>query len=323
MLSDLKRIWAIFIPAERRKAVWMLLLMVLMAGAEILGVLSIMPFLSVLSRPAVIHENFLLSAAYERFGFRDAREFTLALGFASITLVMASSAFKMVTLHVLNRFVHLLRHTISSRLLSRYLHQPYEFFLARNPSALGKNVLSEVDQLMFQLVQPLSQLTAQGCVVLAMAVLIFLYDPLTATCIVTVLGLLYGVIYGFVRKRLGLIGHERTAANGRRYKACNEALGGIKTGHVEGNNEHAVMLDIEGKAYVTVPVPEPLTYNVLANGGLAINEQREFSIAPGGVLTAMIGDGQVTDAKISALNVNKLVQTDGDELILNGGTANA
>lgn len=106
-------------------------------------------------------------------------------------------------------------------------------------------------------------------------------------------------------------------------QATAEALGGIKTGHVEGNNEHAVMLDIEGKAYVTVPVPEALTYGVLSNGGLAINENREFSIAAGGVLTSMIGDGQVTDAKISALNVNKLVQTDGDELILNGGTANA
>ena len=104
-------------------------------------------------------------------------------------------------------------------------------------------------------------------------------------------------------------------------QATAEALGGIKTGHVEGNNEHAVMLDIEGKAYVTVPVPEALTYGVLSNGGLAINENREFSIAAGGVLTSMIGDDQVTDAKISAVNVNKLVQTDGDELILNGGDA--
>lgn len=106
-------------------------------------------------------------------------------------------------------------------------------------------------------------------------------------------------------------------------QATAEAFGGIKTGHVEGNNEHAVVLDTEGKAYVTVPVPEALTYGVLSNGGLAINENREFSIAQGGILTAMIGDGQVTDAKISALNVNKLVQTNGDELILNGGTANA
>nr|DAQ85364.1 MAG TPA: hypothetical protein [Caudoviricetes sp.] len=104
-------------------------------------------------------------------------------------------------------------------------------------------------------------------------------------------------------------------------QATAEAFGGIKTGHIEGNNEHAVVLDTEGKAYVTVPMPEALTYGVLANGGLAVNTNREFSIADGGVVTAMIGDGQVTDAKISAVNVNKLVQTEGDELILNGGDA--
>lgn len=228
MTNDLKKIWTIFTPAERHKALWMMVLVVLMALADTLGVLSIMPFLSVLGRPAIIHENTMLNAAYERFSFHDARGFILALGLASITLVLASSAFRTVTQHVLNRFVHLLRHAISSRLLSRYLHQPYEFFLARNPSGLGKNVLSEVDQLMFQMIQPLSLLLAQGSVVLAMGVLIFVYDPLTALCIITVLGLLYGVIYGLVRKRLGIIGHEREVANEQRYQACNEALSGIK-----------------------------------------------------------------------------------------------
>lgn len=104
-------------------------------------------------------------------------------------------------------------------------------------------------------------------------------------------------------------------------QATAEALGGIKTGHVEGNNEHAVVLDTEGKAYVTVPVPEALTYDVLIGGGLAINAEREFSIAAGGILTSMIGDNQVTDEKIGSVNVNKLIQTTGDELILNGGDA--
>ena len=104
-------------------------------------------------------------------------------------------------------------------------------------------------------------------------------------------------------------------------QATAEALGGIKLGHTEGANEHAVVLDTEGKAYVTVPVPEALTYGVLSNGGLAINENREFSIAAGGVLTSMIGDGQVTDAKIAAVNVNKLYQSEGYELVLNGGDA--
>ena len=228
MLADLAKIRNILTPAERGKAGWMLVLVVLMAAAETLGVLSIMPFLSVLGRPDIIHENPLLQAVYTRLGLASERQFIIALGLASIATVIFSSAFKTVTLHALNRFVHMLRHSISARLLSRYLHQPYEFFLERNSSALTKNVLSEVDQLLFELIQPLSQLIAQGVVVVAMTLLIFIYDPATALFIVAVLGLFYGAIYGLVRKRLARIGRERQAANTHRYQTCNEALSGIK-----------------------------------------------------------------------------------------------
>lgn len=228
MPDVLKKIWGLLTPPERRKAKWMLLLVFLMALAETAGVVSIMPFLSVLSRPAVIHELPWLDALYTRLGFGEYRPFIQLLGVVSIVLVVGSSLFKTLTLHVLNRFVHLQRHSLSTRLLSRYLHQPYEFFLTHNPSVLAKNVLSEVDQLVFDLIQPLSQLLAQGVLALAMVALIFYYDPVTAACTVTVLGLLYGGIYGLARKHLARIGRERQAADAQRYQACNEALGGIK-----------------------------------------------------------------------------------------------
>jgi len=127
--------------------------------------------------PAVIHELPWLDALYTRLGFGEYRPFIQLLGVVSIVLVVGSSLFKTLTLHVLNRFVHLQRHSLSTRLLSRYLHQPYEFFLTRNPSVLAKNVLSEVDQLVFDLIQPLSQLLAQGVLVLAMVALIFTTTP--------------------------------------------------------------------------------------------------------------------------------------------------
>jgi ABC-type bacteriocin/lantibiotic exporter with double-glycine peptidase domain len=228
MTNDLKKIWAIFTPAERRKSAWMLMLVALMALAETGGVLSIMPFLSVLGRPDVIHQNHWLQLAYDRLGFEDARSFLIALGLVSIATVLGSSVFKTIVLHLLNRFIHLLRHSVSARVLSRYLRQPYEFFLTRNPSVLSRNVLSEVDQLLFNLIQPLSQLIAQGAVVLAILLLVFLYNPLTALAIVMVVGLLYGGIYGLVRKRLVRIGTERQAANAHRFQSCNEVLGGIK-----------------------------------------------------------------------------------------------
>ncbi|MDR2614291.1 MAG: ABC transporter ATP-binding protein/permease, partial [Candidatus Accumulibacter sp.] len=227
-VASVSKIWKVFTPAERRKAVWMLVLVILMAMAETVGVISIMPFLSVLGRPTIVEENTLLRAAYRYSGFTRTRDFTVALGFVSIVLVVASSAFKTVALHLINRFVHLERHSLSVRLLARYLRQPYEFFLTHNPSILEKNVLSEVDQLIFNLIQPLSQLLAQGAVVVAMVTLIFLYDAPMTVCIVAAISLLYGLIYGLVRKRLERIGEERQMADGERYKSCYEALGGIK-----------------------------------------------------------------------------------------------
>lgn len=228
MRHTLRQVWSLFTPAEQRKAVWMLLLALCMAVAETAGVISIMPFLSVLARPDIIQENPWLHAIYTRLGFTEQSRFITALGVASIVLVITSSLFKTVTQHLLNRFVHLLRHSISSRLMARYLAQPYEFFLSRNSAELSKSVLAEVDMLMGNLIQPMSQVIAQGIIVLAMLALVFAYNPWTALAIVLVVGTLYGVIYRLVRKRLRRMGEEMQAVNKERYQACNEALHGIR-----------------------------------------------------------------------------------------------
>ncbi|MEJ5150559.1 ABC transporter ATP-binding protein [Comamonas sp. MYb396] len=228
MHNTLQKIWALFTSGERRRTVLMLVLVILMALAETMGVLSIMPFLTVLARTDVIHENAWLSAAYQHFSFTSTNAFIIALGFTSMALVIASSLFKAVTLHTINRFIYMLRHSLSARLLSRYLHQPYEFFLTRNPAELSKNVLSEADQLTFSLLQPLAQLIAHGTVMLAIVALIVAYDPLMAAGIVVAVGLLYIVIYLLVRGRLRRMGRARQEADAGRYKSCSEALAGIK-----------------------------------------------------------------------------------------------
>lgn len=228
MNETLKKTWGLFTPPEQRKALLMLALVVLMALVETLGVVSIMPFLSVLGRPEVVDEHPLLRQVHAWTGADDIQAFIVMLGLASMVVVVLSSIFKTVTIHLLNRFIHLQRHSLSSRLLGAYLHQPYEFFLENNSSTLSKNVLSEVDQVTFELLQPLSQLIAQGAIVLAMVLLVFAYDPLVAIHIVATVTVLYGTIYLFVRKRLARIGGERQAANAQRYQACNEALSGIK-----------------------------------------------------------------------------------------------
>lgn len=98
--------------------------------------------------------------------------------------------------------------------------------------------------------------------------------------------------------------------------AADDAFGGIKTGYASSETKRAVELDEEGKAFVEVPAAIAYT----AGAGLT-KEGNEFKIANGGILTAMIGDAQVTDAKIVSMDVNKLSQAEGDVLVLDGGQA--
>lgn len=228
MLIDLQKLWGILTPQERRKTIVILALVTVMAMVETGGVISIMPFLAVLARTDVIFENSWLNWAYTTFNFTNSKNFMQALGVLSIAMVVGSSLFKTVILHIVNRFVFFLRHHLSVRLLERYLQQPYEFFLMHNSSLLSRNVLSEIDELLNGLIKPISQLIAQGAVVVAILVLLFAYNPVIAIFIVLSVSALYGAIYLLVRKRLNRIGHERQLSNGKRFQACNEVLGGIK-----------------------------------------------------------------------------------------------
>lgn len=89
--------------------------------------------------------------------------------------------------------------------------------------------------------------------------------------------------------------------------ATNEAVGGFKTGYASTETNRAVQIDSETKT-AFVNIPAAMTY--AAGAGLSLT---------GG--TFAIKDKGVTDAMIDSVNVDKLTQTAGTYLTLNGGNA--
>jgi ABC-type uncharacterized transport system fused permease/ATPase subunit len=85
-----------------------------------------------------------------------------------IFIVIFSTIFKIITQYAVNRFASLQRHYFSTRLLKIYLQQNYEFFIQRNSATLVKNILSEVDQLIWTMILPALTLMSYGVVLLAM-----------------------------------------------------------------------------------------------------------------------------------------------------------
>lgn len=249
MLSSLKQLWQILSPLDKRKVIYVFILVMGMAFIESAGVISIMPFLAVLSNPNVVESNSYLKQLYDFTGAANKQNFILYLGFLSLFVVMCSTVFKIVTQYAVNRFASLQRHYFSTRLLKTYLQQNYEFFIQRNSATLAKNILSEVDQLIWTMILPALTLMSYGVVLLSMVGILLLYDPLMAIATAFVLGLFYASIYILVRKKLTQIGQEFTQANKERYQTCQEALAGIKDVMIN-NAEHGYIKQFEESSRV-------------------------------------------------------------------------
>nr|WP_155998044.1 ABC transporter ATP-binding protein [Thioalkalivibrio sp. ALMg13-2] len=220
-------------------------MVIVMAMLETAGVASVMPFLTVLGNPDVVQTNPVLNAVYEGLGFSTVDAFIFSLGAAAFGLILFSAFFRSLTHYVMNRFIEMRRHSIGKRLLETYLRQPYAFFLDRHSGDMAKNILSEVDQLVLNVLRPGMQMVAYSVVIFSLVVLLIVVDPWLALGVAVVIGGLYGLIFGAVRGILGRVGRDRARANQERFTAASEALGGIKDIKLLGL-EHAYLSRFDG-----------------------------------------------------------------------------
>ncbi len=228
MFYTLKQLWQILTPLDKRKLLLVLALVMIMAFIEAAGVVSIMPFLAVLSNPKIIESNAILKKLYDLFSSHTPQQFIMYLGILSLIVVVVSTCIKILAQFSLNRFSSLQRHYFATRLLRIYLQQNYDFFIQRNSATLIKNILSEVDQLITIMIIPALNVMSYGVVLLAMIGILLVYDPVMAISTASVLGGFYITIFWLVRKKLDQIGKSFTEANSERHQTCQEALGGIK-----------------------------------------------------------------------------------------------
>ena len=224
----LRQLWQTLTPRQRRQVVLLAVAVVVMALLEVANVMAIMPFLSAAADPSSVRQHPFLGAVAERLGIDDDRLFLILLGIAVFTLLLLSNAWTAMTTWLEARLVWSWNHAWSSRILRRYVYQPYPFFLGRNTADLLKNVLSEVEQLAAQLLVPGVEAVGQAVVVLALVVAMVLVEPGAALLATVVVGGSYAIVFRATRRKLAQVGTERVAANERRFRAASDVLAGIK-----------------------------------------------------------------------------------------------
>ena len=230
-MNILNKIIYLLTLQEKKKAALLMVMIIIMAILDMIGVASIMPFLTVLTNPAVIEKNSILSFMYDKSSIvnvGNTQEFIIALGVLVFFVLIFSLAFKALTTYAQIRFVEMREYSIGKRLMQGYLSQPYSWLMGRNSADLSKTIFSEIHLVMIQAVSPMFILISSTAVVIAISILLIIINPFIAFMISFTLGLAYWIIYTFVRGYLKVIGQKRLEVNQIRFTTVSEAFGAAK-----------------------------------------------------------------------------------------------
>jgi ATP-binding cassette, subfamily B, bacterial PglK len=244
-MQTFKKLLFLLNTHERKRAGLLIIMIMIMALLDLIGIASVLPFVAVLTNPGFIETNAILNIMFQAssiFGVKNDKEFLFTLGTLVFVLLIISLTFKVLTIYAQVRFISMREYNISKRLLEGYLHQSYSWFLSRNSADLGKNILSEVSQVIANGMYPLIELISKGFVAIALIILIIIVDPKLALIVGVSLSGCYVSFFYFIRTFLVRIGKESLINNKLRFAAINQAFGATKEIKVGGLEQHYIKL---------------------------------------------------------------------------------
>ena len=233
----LKELYSLLTEEQRKKLLRLQILVVLMAFAEIAGVVSIGPFMALVGDMDQLQGEGFIAEIYRFSGLAGPRAFLFWLGVGVLAVLTASALVSMFTVWRLSMYGARVGAELSSRLFNHYMHQPWLFHSSGSSSQLTNQIAQECQRVTGAIINPLMQMNAKLVMATLMAVAIFLYNPLVALIGLAVFTLAYLMLYRTVRRRLVRNGQRITQAQRWRFKLMGEGFGGIKDALLLGRQE--------------------------------------------------------------------------------------
>jgi ATP-binding cassette, subfamily B, bacterial PglK len=240
MLQTIKKLFFLISYHNQKKVILLLVMILVMALLDAIGVASIVPFIGIILNPKLVESNFTVKELFNfssNFGVENIQDFFLFITILFFFIFIFSLVFKTLTLYFQLKFVMMREYSIGSTIIKKYFHQPYSWFLNRHTSDLSKTVLADVHFLLHNSFLPLSMVISNSFVIIMIFFILLLVNFKLALISSVSFIVAYMFIYRKTRKTINNISRESLNENKKRHKIINQAFNSIKEMKI-GNVEH-------------------------------------------------------------------------------------
>lgn len=294
-----KKLSQLITLSERKKMAFLLFPMVIGMVLEIASIGMVLPAIIVMTKPNIVESHPKLQSLLMVLG--NPSQATLVTG--GMLLLVGLYLFKTLFLIFLswkqNKLVFDIRASLSYRLFTGYLQQPWTFHLQRNSAQLILNATTEVNELISQALLPGILVISEGLVLLGIVVVLFVVQPLGAVFIVGTVGLASIGFQRIIRKHIIGWGQARQYHDGLRIQHLQQGLGGAKDVKLLGReaeffaryHTHNLLSSLVSQRQKTLLEFPRLWLELLAVIGLSV------------LVFAMLGQGKPLDALLPTLGL--------------------
>jgi len=234
-LSQLfRRLWR-QVSARRRVQLGLLALIMLgAAGAEILSLGAVLPFLGILAAPERVMELTLARSLTDAFGVTSRQDLLLLFTVTFVAAALLTAGMRLLAMWAQVRMANAIGADFSIKAYERTLYQPYAIHVARNSSEVLAGI-NKANSLSSMVIQPALTVISHTVILLALLAAIVAVRPVIALSAIVGFGSIYVGIILFTRRRLQEISRIVAIQSVRITKAMQEGLGGIRDVLIDGS----------------------------------------------------------------------------------------
>ena len=229
MVKILKKLFKILDKKQKHFMVLLVILMLIGAVLETLGVSMILPVMNVVMEEDAVakHEYLKWICDIFRIGYNDTRTLMITVMVGLVVIFVLKNAFLFLQLKVQMRFVYSNQFATSRRMMINFMKRPYEYYLGADTSVIQRQITSDVNN-MYGMILSILQLTSEVRVFVCLIAVSLLSDVRMTITVGVLLVAVLAIIKCVLKPIMVKAGQQNQDFYSGLYKWINEAVMGIK-----------------------------------------------------------------------------------------------
>ena len=237
MKFNLKEVYSILDLKEKKQIISVTILQAFSGLLDVVGILSIMPFLATVTNPEILSTNKYLSLIQVWTNFDD-KELIIFFGLISLFIIIINQSLRIFTTWYVSFINQSVWRTLTKRMFGYFLGQKYSYHLKNNSYAMLEKLSIQVNSVQAGVIVPVQDLLGFLFSSLFIVGTLFFIHPVIIFILILIFGVFYIILFKVYKKNFEKLGNYLAESSSHLYRLYGDAFGSIKEIKILHNEEY-------------------------------------------------------------------------------------